>query len=176
MSTESMVPSNHIIPCHSLLLPSTFPSMGVCCSESALCIRCPKDWKFSFSISLSNEYSGLISFGINWFDLLAVHGTLKSLLQHHSSKVAALQCSAFFMVQLSHLYMTTEKNKALTIWSFGGKVISLLFNMLSRFVIAFLSRSKHLLDFMAVVTVHGDFGTQENKLCHCFHCFHIYLP
>ena len=122
-----------------------------------------------------NEHSGLISFRIDWFDLLAVQGTLKSLLQHHTSKASILQCSAFFRVQLSHLYMTTEKTIALTRQTFVGKVMSLLFNMLSRLVIAFLPRSKHLL-FMAAVTICSDFGAPQNKVCHCFYCFPTYLP
>ena len=130
-----------------LLLPSIFPSIRVFSNESVLCIRSPKYWSFSFSISPSNEYSGLISFRIGWFDLLEVQGTFKGLLQHHSSKASILQCSAFFMVQLSlsHPNMTTGKTIALTIWTFVSKVMSLLFNGLSRFVIAFLPRSKHLL-------------------------------
>ena len=145
-SIESVMPSNHLILCHPLLfLPSIFPSIRVFSNESALCIRCPKFWSFSFSISPSNEYSGLISFRMDWFDLLAVQGTLKSLLQHHSSKASVLQCSAFFMVQLSHLYMTSGKTVAWTIWTFVGKVMSLFSNMLSRFVILFLPKSKSLL-------------------------------
>ena len=128
-----------------LLLPSVFPSIRVFSSESALHIRWPKYWSFSFSISLSNEYSGLISFRIDWFDLLALQGTLKSLLQHHSLKSSILRCSAFFMVQLLHLYMTTGKAVDLTIWIFVGKMMPLLFNTLYRFVIVFLLRSKHLL-------------------------------
>ena len=138
--------SNHLILCRPLLLlPSVFPSISVFSNESALRIRWPKYWSFSFSISPSNEYSGLISFRINWLDLLAVQGTLKSLLQHHSSKASILWYSTFFMVQLSHPYMTTGKTIALTMWTFVGKVMSLLFNMLSRLVIAFLPRGKHLL-------------------------------
>ena len=144
MSIESMMPSNHLILCHSLLLPSVFPSIRVFSNESALHIRWPKYWSFSFSISPSDEYSGLISFRIDWFDL-AVQGTLKSLLQHHSSKASILRLSAFFMVQLSHPYMTTWKTITLTIQTFVSKVMSLLFNMLSRLVIAFLPRSKCLL-------------------------------
>ena len=126
-------------------LPSVFPSIRFFSNESVICIRWPKYWSFSFSISPSNEYSGLISFRTDWFDLLAVQGTLKSLFQHHSSKASVLQCSAFFMVHLSHVYMTTGKTVALTRQTFVGKVICLLFNMLSRLVIAFLPRSKHLL-------------------------------
>ena len=133
MSIELAMPSNHLILCHPLLLlPSIFPSIRVFSNESALRIRWPKYWSFSFSISPSNEYSGLISFRMDWLDLLAVQGTLKSLLQHHSSKASVLQCSAFFMVQISHPYMTTGKTIAWTIWTFAGKVMSLLFNMLSR--------------------------------------------
>ena len=136
----------YLIFCHPLLLlPSIFLSIRIFSNESALCIRWPKYWSFSFSISPSNEYSGLNSFRINWFDRVLVQGTLKSLLQHHSSKASILQHSAFFMVQLSHPYMTTRKTIALTRWTFVGKVMSLLFNMLSRFVIAFLPRSKCLL-------------------------------
>ena len=147
MSIESAMPSNHLILCHPfLLLPSIFLSIRVFSSESALCIRWPKDCSFSFNISPSNEHSGLISFRMDWLDLLAVQGTLKSLLQHHSSKASkVLQRSAFFIVQLSHPYMTTRKTIALTRWTFVGKVISLLFNMLSRLVITFLPKSKRLL-------------------------------
>ena len=141
LSTESVMPSNH----HSLLLlPSIFPSIMVFSSKSALRIRWPKYWSFSFNISPSNEYSGLISFRTGWLDLLAVQGTLKSLLQHHSSKASILWYSVFFIVQLSHLYITTGKTIALTVWIFVGKVIALLFNTLSRFVIAFLPRTKCL--------------------------------
>ena len=140
------MPSNHLILCRPLLLlPLIFPSIRVFSKESGLLIRWTKYWSFSFSISPSNEYSGLISFRIDWFELLAVQVTLKSLLQHHSSKASILQHSAFLMVQLSHAHMTTGKTIALTIWTFVGKVMSLLFNMLSRLVIAFHARSKHLL-------------------------------
>ena len=136
MSIELVIPSNlHILCCPLLLLPSIFPSLRVFSNELTLCIRWPQYW--SFSISSSNEYSGLISIRIDWFDLLAVQGTLKSLLQHHSSKASILQCSAFFMVRLSHPYMTTEKTITLTRWIFVGKVMSLLFNMLSRLVMLF---------------------------------------
>ena len=132
MSIELVMLSNHLILCHPLLhLPSVFPSIRVFSIESALCIKWPKYWSFSFNISPSNEYSGLISFRMDWFDLLAIQGTLKSLLQHYNSKSSILQCSAFFMVQFSHLYMTPGKTVALTIWTFVGKVMSLLFNMLS---------------------------------------------
>ena len=139
------MPSNHIILCHLLLLlPSIFPSIRVFSNESVLHIRWPKYWSFSFSISPSNEYSGLIFFRMDWLDLLAVQGTLKSLLQHHSSKASVLQHSALFMVQLSHPYLTTGKTVALTIWTFVSRVMSLLFNVRSRFVIALLPRSKRL--------------------------------
>ena len=134
MSIDLAIPSNHLILCHPLLLPSVFPSIRVFSNESALHIRWPKYWSFSFIISSSNEYSGLIFFRINWFDLLAVQGTLKSLLQHHSSKTSIFWLSATFMVQFSHPYMTIEETIALTIWTFVGKVMSMLFNMLSRFV------------------------------------------
>ena len=147
MSIESVMPSNHLILCCPLLfLPSVFPSIRIFSNESVLHIRWPKYWSISFSISPSNEYSGLISFRADWLDLLAVQGTLKSLLQHHNSKASILQCSAFFVVQLSHPYITKGKIIALTKQTFVGKVMSLLFNMLSRLVIAFLPRSKHLLN------------------------------
>ena len=146
MSIVSVMPSNHLILCHPLLLPpSIFPSIRVFSNESALCIRWPKYCSFSFNISPSNKHSGLISFRMDWLDLLEVQGSLKSLLQHHSSKASILQYSAFFIVQLSHPYMTTGKTIALTRRTFVGKVMSLLFNMLSRLVITFLPRSKHLL-------------------------------
>ena len=146
MSIALVMPSNHLILCCPLLLlPSIFPSTRVFSNESLLYIRWPKDWSFSLSISSSNKYSGMIFFRIDWLDLLAVQGTLKSLLQHHSSKASILWRSAFFMVQLSHPYMTTGKTIALTIWTFVGKVVSLLFNLLPRLVIAFLPRNKHLL-------------------------------
>ena len=141
-SIESVIQPSHL---PLLLLPSMFPSIRLFSSESVLHIRWPKYWSFSFNISSSNEYSGLISFRIDWLDLLAVQETLKSLLQHHSSKASILHCSAFFMVQLSHPYMTNGKTIALTRWTFVSKVMSLLFNTLSRLVIAFLPRSKHLL-------------------------------
>ena len=146
MCIESVMPSNHLILCHALLLlPSILPNIRVFSNESVLHIRWPKHWSFSLSISPSNEYSGLISFRMDWLDLFAVQGTLKSLIQHQSSKSSVLQCSAFFTVQLSHPYMTTGKTIALTRQSFVGKVTSLLFNMLCRFVITFLPRSKPLL-------------------------------
>ena len=140
------MPSSHLILCHPLLLlPPIPPSIRVFSNESALCMRCPKYWSFSFNISPSNEHPGLISFRMDWLDLLAVQGTLKSLLQHHSSKASSLRHSAFFTVQLAHPYMTTGKTIALTRQTFVGKVMCLLFNMLSRLVITFLPRSKHLL-------------------------------
>ena len=146
MSIELMMPSNHLILCRPLiLLPSIFPNMMVFSSESVLCIRWPKYQSFSFSISSSNEYSGSICFRIDWFDLLAVQGTLKSLLQHYSSKASVLQHSAFLIVRLSHPHMTTIKTIVLTICTFVIKVMSLLFNVLSRFVITFIPRSKQLL-------------------------------
>ena len=142
MSTESVMPSNHLILCHPLLLlPSIFPSIRVFADESVLCIRWPEYWSFSFNISPSNEHPGLISFRMDWLDLLAVQGTLKSLLQHCSSKASILQCSAFFSVQLSYPYMTTGKTMALTRWTFVDKVMSLLLNMLSRLDITFLPRT-----------------------------------
>ena len=145
-SIELVMPSNYLILCRPLLLlPSIFPSIRVFSSQSVLHIRWPKYWSFSFSISPSNEYSGLISFRMDWLDLFAVPGTLKHLLQHHSSKASILWPSAFFIVQLSYPYMTTGKTIALTRWTFDGKVMFLLLNMLSRLVIAFLPRSKHLL-------------------------------
>ena len=146
MSIESVIPSNHLILCHPLLfLPSIFPSIMVFSNESDLRIRWPKYWSFSFNISTSNEHPGLISFRMDWLDLLAVQGTLKSLLQRHSSKASILWCSVFFIVQLSHPYMATGKTIVLTRWTFVGKVMSLLLNMLSRLVITFLPRSKRLL-------------------------------
>ena len=145
MSIESVMPSSHLILCRPLLLPPIPPSIRDFSNVSALCMRWPKYWSFSFSIIPSNEHPGLISFRMDWLDLLAVQGTLKSLLQHHSSKASILQRSAFFTVQLSHPYMTTGKTIALIRWAFVGKVMSLLLNMLSRLVITFLPRSKHLL-------------------------------
>ena len=177
MSIESVKPSNHLILCCPLLLlPSIFPIIKVFSNESVLCIRWLNYWSFSFSISPSNEYSGLISFRMDWVDLLAVQGTLKSLLQHHSSKVSILQCIAFLIVQLSHPYMTTGKTRALTRWAFVDKIKFLLFNMLSRLVITFLPRSKCLL----ISWLRSPFAVTlepppQNKVSHCFHCFPIYL-
>ena len=174
MSIESVMPSNHLILCHPLLLlPSIFPSSRVFSNESVLWIRWQKYWSFSFSISPPNEYSGPITFRIDWLDLLALQGILKSLLQHHSSKASTLWRSVVFIVQLSHTYMTIGKTIALTGRAFVGKVISLLFNMLSRLVIAFLPRSKYL-NFMAAVTICSDFGAPKNKVS--VSSFPIYLP
>ena len=176
MSIESVMPSNHLILCHSLLLPpSIFPSIRVFSNESVLHIRSPKYWSFSFSISPSNEYPGLISFSMDWLDLLAVQGTLKSLLQHHSSKVSILHCSASFIVQLSNPYMTTGKTIALTRWTFVDKVMSLPFNMLSRLVITFFPRSKcplisRLQSPSAVVLE----PPSPNKVCHSFQFPHLF--
>ena len=169
------MPSNHLIHCHHLLLlPSIFPRIKVFSSESVLRIRWPKYW--SISISPSNEHSGLIYFKIDWLDLLDIQGTLKSLLRHHSSKASILWHSAFFTVQLSHPYMTTGKTIALTRRTFVGKVMSLLFNMLSRLVITFLPRSKCLLISWLQSPFAVILDPLKNKVCHCFHCFPIYLP
>ena len=163
MPIESVMPSSHLILCRPLLLlPPIPPSIRVFSNESTLCMRWPKYWSFSFSTSPSKEHPGLISFRMDWLDLLAVQGTLKSLLQHHSLKASNLQHSAFFTVQLSHPYMTTGKTIVLTRWTFVGKVMSLLFNMLSRLVITFLPRSKRLL-FMAAVTICSDFGAPKTS-------------
>ena len=178
MSIGSLMPSNHLILCRPLLLPpSVFPSIRVFFSdESALGFRWPKYWSFSFNISPSSEHPGLISFRIDWLDLLVVQGNLKSLLQHHSSKASILRCSGFLIVQLSHLYMTNGKTIALTRWTFVGKVMSLLFNMLSRLIITFLPRAKHLL----ISWLHSPSAVilepPKNKVSHCFHSFPIYLP
>ena len=170
------MPSHHLIlHCPLLLLSSIFPSIRVFSSESVPLIKWPKYWSFSFSISPFNEYSGMISFRMDWLDLFAVQGTLKSLLQHHSSKASILWHSAFFIVQLSHPYMTTGKPMALTRWTFVGKVISLLFNMLFMLVIAFLPRSKSLLISWLQSTSAVIFGAQKYKVSHYFHCFPIYL-
>ena len=171
------MPSNHLILCRPLLLsPSIFPSIRVFSNKSVLSIRGPKYWSFSFSISPSNEYSGFISFRMDWLDLLAVQGTLKSLLQHHSSKASILWHSAFFIVQLSHPYRTTGKTIALTRQTFVGKVMSLLFNMLSMLVITFLPRSKCLLISWLQSPSAVILEPPPNKVCHYFHCFPLYLP
>ena len=170
---DAIQPSSPLSPL--LLLSSIFPSIRVFSNESVLCIRWPKYWSFSFSISPSNEYSGLISFRMEWFDLLAVQGTHKSLLQHHSSKASVLQCSGFFIAQLTHPYMTTGKTIALTRWTSVSKVMSLLFNMLSRLVITFLPRSKRLL----ISWLQSPFAVilePKKIVSHCFHCFPIYFP
>ena len=177
MSIESVLPSSHLILCHSLLLlPLIPPSIRVFSNESTLHMKWPEYWSFSFSIGPSSEHPGLISFRMDWLDLLAVQGTLKSLLQHHSSKASILRCSAFFTIQLSHPYMTTGKTIILTRQTFVGKVMSLLFNMLSRLVITFLPRSKHLLISWLQSPSAVIFGAPQNKVWHCFHCFPIYLP
>ena len=175
MSIELVMPSNHLILCHPLLLlPSIFPSIRLFSNESALRISC-QSIGFSFNISSSNEHPGLISFRMDWLDLLAVQGTLKSLLQHHSSKASILQCSAFFIVQLSHPYLTTGKTIALTRQTFVGKVMSLLFNMLSRLVITFLPRSKRLL--ISWLQSPSAVVLELRKIKSAsFHCFPIYLP
>ena len=180
MSTESVMPSSHLILCRPLLLPlSIFPSFRVFSNESVLHISWPKYWSFSFNTSPSNEYSGLISFRMDWLDLFAVQGTLKSLLQHHSSKASILQCSTLFIVQISHPYMTAGKTIALMRRTLVGKVTCLLFNMLSRLVKTFLPRSKRLLiswlqSPSAVILEHPP--KKKNKVWHCFHCFPIYFP
>ena len=170
------MPSNHfILCCPLLLLPPIPPSIRVFSNESVLRIRWPKYWTFSFNISPSNEHPGLISFRMDWLDLLAVQETLKSLLQHHSSKASTLRCSAFFIVQLSHPYMTTGKTIALTRRTFVGKVMSLLFNMLSRLVITFLPRRKRSL--ISWLQSPSAVILEPRKIVsHCFHCFPIYLP
>ena len=176
MSIKSVMPSNHPILCRPfLLLPSTFPSIRVFSNESIPRIRWPKYWSFSFNISPFNEYSGLISFRTDWLDLLAVQETLKSLLQHHSSKASILMHSAFFIVQLSHAYMTTGKTIALARWTFVGKIKYLLFNMLSSLVMAFLPRSRRLLTLW-LQSSSAVLLEPKKKVCHCFHCFSIYLP
>ena len=170
------MPSNHLILCCPLLLmPSIFPSIRVFSNESVLRIRWPKQWSFSYSISPSNEYSGPISFRMDWLELFSVQGTLKSLLQYHSSKASILLCSALFTVQLSHPYMTTGKTIVLTIWTFVGKVMSLLFNTLSRFVIVFLPRSKSLL-ILLVQSMSPVILEPKKVKPASFHFSPIYLP
>ena len=166
---------NRLILCGPLLLPSIFPSIRVLSNESVLHIRWPKCWSFSFSIGPSHEHPGLISFRMDWLDLLAVQGTLKSLLQHHSWKASVLWSSTFFTVQLSHPYMTTGKTIALTSWTFVGKVMPLLFNMMSRLVIVFLPRSKRLL-ISWLQSPSAVILEPPKIVCHCFHCFPIYFP
>ena len=177
MCTESVTSPNHLIFCHPLLLvPSIFPSIRVFSNVSVFHIRRPNYWSFSFNISPTNEYSRLISFRMDWLDLLALQWTLKSLLQHHSSKASILWHSAFFIVQLSHPYMTTGKTIALTRWTFVGKVMSLPFNMLSRLVKAFLLRRKHFLIPWLQSPSAVILEPKKNKVYHCFHSFPIYLP
>ena len=169
--------SSHLILCCPLLiLPPIPPSIRVFSNESTLLMRWPKYWSFSFSISPSNKHPGLISFRMDWLDLLVVQGILKSLLQHHHSKASILQCSAFFTVQLSHPHMTTGKTIALTRWTFVGKVMSLLLNMLSRLVITFLPRSKRLLISWLQSPSAVILEPPKNKVSYCFHCFPIYFP
>ena len=177
MCIELVMPSSHLILCRPLLLlPPIPPSIRVFSNESTLHITWSKYWSFSLSISPSNEHPGLVSFRKDWLDLLAVQGTLKSLLQHYSSKASILQRAAFFTVQLSHPYMMTGKTMALTRWTFVGKVISLLFNMLSRLVITFLPRSKCLLISGLQSPSAVILEPPKNKVWHCFHCFPIYFP
>ena len=167
MSIELVMPSNHLILPHPLfLLPSIFPSIRVFSNESVLHIRWSMHWSLSFSISLSNEYPGLTSFRTDWFDLLTVQRTLKSLLQHHSLKASILWCSAFFIVQFSQPYMTTGKTMALTIQTFVDKVMSLLFNMLPSVCHSVSSKEQESFYFMAAVTICSDFGVQESNICH----------
>ena len=174
MPIESVMPSHHLTLCHPLLLlPSIFPSIRIFSNESALRIKWPKYWSFNFNISPSNAHPALISFRMDWLDLLEVQGTLKSLLQHHSSKASVLRQSPFFIGQLSHPYVTTGKTIALTRWTFVGKVMSQLFNMLSRLVITFLPKSKCLLVSRLQSPSAGIWGPQ-NKVSHCFHCFPVY--
>ena len=176
MSINSVMPSNHLILCRPLLLlPPIPPSIRVFSNESTLHIRWPKYWSLSFSISPSNEHPGLISFRMDWLDLLAVQGALKSLLQHHSSKASILRHSAFFIAQLSHPHMTTGQTIALTRWTFVGKVMSLLFNVLSRLVITFLPRSTCFL--ISWLQSPSAVILEPRKIVsHCFYCFHIYFP
>ena len=168
------MPSNHLILCHPLLLlPSIFPNIRIFSNESVLCIKWPRYW--SFSISPSNEYSGLISFRMDLFDILAVQGTLKSLLQHHSSKPSIFQGSGFLKVQPSHPYITTAKTIVLTRQTFVSKIMSLLFNVLSSFVIAFFHGASLLVSWLQSPSA-AILEPPKNKVCHCFHCFPIYLP
>ena len=177
MPIKSMMLSNHLILCSPLLLlPPVPPSIRDFSNKSTLHMSWPNYWSFSFSISPSNEHPGLISFRMDWLDLFAVQGTLKSLFQHHSSKASIFWCSTFFTVQLSHPYMTTGKTIALTRQTFVGKVMSLFFNMLSRLFITFLPRSKHLLISWLQSPSAVILGHKKNKVWHCFHCFPIYFP
>ena len=176
MSVELEMPANRVIFYHSIfLLPSIFPSLEVFSNTSNICIMWPKYW--SFNINLPNGCPWLISFKIDWFDLLAVQGTLKSLLKNHNLKASILQHLTFFMVQLSHLLMTTGKTITLTMWTFVGKVMFLLFNIQSRFLIVFLTRTRQAsFSFMMAVIICSDFGDQEYKICHCFHFSPFCLP
>ena len=177
MSIELVMPSRHLIVCRPLLLlPPILCSIRVFSNESTLRMRWPKYWSFRFNIIPSNEHPGLISFTMDWLDLLAVQGTLKSLLQHHISKASILWCSAFFTIQHSHPYITTEKTVALIRWTFVNKVMSLLLNMPSRLVITFLPRSKRLLISWLQSPSAGILEPPKNKVWHCFHCFPIYFP
>ena len=176
MSIELVMPSNYLILCRPLLLlPSILPSIRVFSNESALCTRCPKYWSISFNISPSNEHPGLISFRMDLLDILEVQGTLKNLFQHHNLKASILQCSAFFIVQLSYPYMTTGKIIALTIQTCVSNVMYLLCNMISRSVIVFPPRSKRLL-ISWLQSTSAVILEPPNKVCYCFHCFPIYLP
>ena len=170
------MPSSHLILCHPrLLLPPIPSSIKLFPNESTLHVRWPKYWSFSLSISPSKQHPGLVFSRMDWLDLLAVQGTLKSLLQHHSQKASILRHSDFFTAQLSNPHMTTGQTIALTRWTLVGKVMSLLFNMLSRLVITFLPKSKHLLISWLLSPMCSDFGAPQNKLSHCFHCFpHLY--
>ena len=171
------MPSNYLILCHPLLLlPSSFPSIRVFSKESVLHIRWPKCWSFSFSFSPSDEYSGLISFRIDWLNLLAVKGLSRVFSNTTIQKHQILWHSALFILQLSHLYMTTGKTINLIGWTFVGKIMSLLFTMLSRLAIDFLPKEQACFNFRTAVTICSDFGAQENKICHCFQCFPIYFP
>ena len=171
-----VIPSKHLILCRPFSsCPQSFPASGSFQMSQLFAYQVAKILEFQLQHHPSNEHPGLISFRMDWLDLLAVQGTLKSLLQHHSSKASILLHSAFFLVQLSHPYMTTGKTIALNRWIFVGKIMSLLFNMLSRLVITFLPRSKRL-NFRAAITTHNNFGAQKNKVWHCFHCFPAYFP
>ena len=175
VSIELVMPSSNLILCRPLLpLPSVFPSIRVFSNESILHIRWPKNWSFHFNISPSNEHSGLLSFRMDWLNIFAVQGTLKSLLQHHSSKASIRQCSAFFIAQLSHPYMTTGKLMVLTRWTFVGKVMS-LFLICCLVGHSLSSKEQASFNFMVAVTICSDLGAPQNKVCHYFHCSPIYL-
>ena len=177
MSIMSVISSNQLILCSPFLPIFNHSSIRVFSNDSALHVRWPKYWSFNFSINPSSEYSVLTSFDfLDWFDFLAVQRTLKSLLNHHISKASVLQLSVFFAVQLSHPYMTTGKTIALTVHILVSKVMSLLFNMLSRLVVIFSSKEQASFNFVAAITIHSDFAAQEKKICHCSHFFPFYLP